>query len=63
MRGILHIACKLLINDRAKYAALLVGITKLGIGDQDVEIRAIAVRYQDTVALFAALGRGWWNTP
>ena len=27
MRGILHIAYKLLINDRAKYAALLVGIT------------------------------------
>src|SRR3974390_1608718 len=27
MSGILHIAYKLLINDRAKYAALLVGIT------------------------------------
>jgi putative ABC transport system permease protein len=27
VRGILHIAYKLLINDRAKYAALLVGIT------------------------------------
>ena len=27
MRGILHIAYKLLINDHAKYAALLVGIT------------------------------------
>jgi putative ABC transport system permease protein len=27
MRGILHIAYKLLVNDRAKYAALLVGIT------------------------------------
>jgi outer membrane protein TolC len=25
------------------------------------EIQAIAVRYQDTVALFAALGGGWWN--
>ena len=24
-------------------------------------IQAIAVRYQDTVALFAALGGGWWN--
>jgi len=39
MGGILHIAYKLLVNDRAKYAA----------------------RYQDTVALFAALGGGWWN--
>ena len=27
MRGILHIAYKLLVNDRAKYIALLVGIT------------------------------------
>jgi len=26
------------------------------------EIQAIAVRYQDTVALIAALGGGWWNT-
>jgi hypothetical protein len=26
------------------------------------EIQAIAVRYQDTVALFVALGGGWWNT-
>ncbi len=25
------------------------------------DIEAIAVRYQDTVALFAALGGGWWN--
>jgi hypothetical protein len=24
-------------------------------------VQAIAVRYQDTVALFAALGGGWWN--
>ena len=26
------------------------------------EIQAVAVRYQDTVALIAALGGGWWNT-
>jgi NodT family efflux transporter outer membrane factor (OMF) lipoprotein len=25
------------------------------------ELQATAVRYQDTVALFAALGGGWWN--
>jgi len=25
-------------------------------------LQTIAVRYQDTVALFAALGGGWWNT-
>jgi NodT family efflux transporter outer membrane factor (OMF) lipoprotein len=27
------------------------------------DLEAIAVRYQDTVALFAALGGGWWNAP
>lgn len=27
------------------------------------ELQAEAVRYQDTVALFAALGGGWWNAP
>jgi NodT family efflux transporter outer membrane factor (OMF) lipoprotein len=26
------------------------------------QLQAIAVRYQDTVALFAALGGGWWNS-
>jgi len=25
------------------------------------EIQALAARYQDSVALFAALGGGWWN--
>ena len=25
------------------------------------DLQALAVRYQDTVALFAALGGGWWN--
>jgi len=24
-------------------------------------LQAIAVRYQDAVALFAALGGGWWS--
>ena len=27
------------------------------------QLQAIAVRYQDTVALFAALGGGWWDAP
>ncbi len=26
-------------------------------------LQALAQRYQDTVALFVALGGGWWNTP
>src|SRR5450755_630484 len=124
MGGILRIAYKLLVNDRAKYAALLVGITfavflmiemtslfagilsrssatVINIGAsiwvmdpavqtvanaiplpdyvqdevrsiprdanaqyhqaQIAELQAVAVRYQDTVALFAALGGGWWS--
>ena len=28
---------------------------------QIAELQAVAVRYQDTVALFAALGGGWWT--
>ena len=28
---------------------------------QITDLQAIAVRYQDTVGLFAALGGGWWN--
>lgn len=27
------------------------------------DLQTIAVRYQDTVALFTALGGGWWNAP
>ncbi len=30
---------------------------------QIADLQAVAVRYQDTVALFAALGGGWWNAP
>lgn len=29
---------------------------------QLADLQAIATRYQDTIALFAALGGGWWNT-
>ena len=28
---------------------------------QIADLQSIAVRYQDTTALFAALGGGWWN--
>ena len=28
---------------------------------QIAELQSLATRYQDTVALFAALGGGWWN--
>ena len=27
------------------------------------DLQAIAVRYQDTVALYVALGGGWWAGP
>lgn len=27
------------------------------------DLQAVAMRYQDTVALYAALGGGWWNVP
>ncbi|HXR20277.1 MAG TPA: efflux transporter outer membrane subunit [Steroidobacteraceae bacterium] len=30
---------------------------------QIAQLEAVATRYQDTVALFAALGGGWWNRP
>jgi NodT family efflux transporter outer membrane factor (OMF) lipoprotein len=30
---------------------------------QVADLAALAIRYQDTVALFVALGGGWWNTP
>jgi hypothetical protein len=31
------------------------------INQKIADLQAIAVRYQDTVALFAALGGGWWS--
>ncbi|HVW67694.1 MAG TPA: TolC family protein, partial [Steroidobacteraceae bacterium] len=27
------------------------------------DLQSTAVRYQDTVALYVALGGGWWNAP
>jgi len=30
---------------------------------QSNDLQSIAVRYQDTVALYVALGGGWWNDP
>jgi len=30
---------------------------------QIADVQALALRYQDTVALYVALGGGWWNAP
>ena len=113
MWGILRLAYKLLVNDRAKFLALLVGITfavfliigmtslfaGMALHAQDAalasakealhlvqinyeaglntyldvlvadeqyhqaltsDLQATAVRYQDTVALYVAVGGGWW---
>lgn len=68
MRGILQIAYKLLINDRTKFAALLLGITFAVF--LMIEMTSVfagilsrssttAASYQDTVALYVALGGGW----
>jgi NodT family efflux transporter outer membrane factor (OMF) lipoprotein len=52
---------------QANYAAGLANYTDVLIADgqfhqaQISDLQARAVRYQDTVALFAALGGGWWN--
>jgi outer membrane protein TolC len=27
------------------------------------DLQGVAARYQDTVALYVALGGGWWNPP
>ncbi len=53
---------------QANYQAGL--ITYLDVLNADVQyhqakvadLQTIAVRYQETVALFASLGGGWWNT-
>jgi outer membrane protein TolC len=50
MRGILHIAYLDVLLADTQYHR-----TKIA------DLQLIAVRYQDTVALFAALGGGWWN--
>lgn len=54
-----------LVNDN--YAAGLANYTDVLIADGQfyqakiTDLEARAVRYQDTVALFAALGGGWWS--
>ncbi len=54
---------------QANYASGLANYTEVLAADglyhqaAIAEIGARAARYQDTVALFAALGGGWWNTP
>ncbi len=44
----------------ATYLDVLVADTQFHQA-QLADLQAIATRYQDTVALFAALGGGWWN--
>lgn len=54
---------------QANYTAGLATYVNLLLADiqyhdaRIAEIEARAVRYQDSVALFAALGGGWWNDP
>jgi len=54
---------------QANYRAGLTTYSDLLIADtlyseaRIADIQAKAVRYQDTVALFVALGGGWWNKP
>ncbi len=54
---------------QANYAAGLANYTDVLIADglfqqaKITELQILALRYQDTVALFAALGGGWWNAP
>ena len=54
---------------QASYDAGLANYLDLLVSDAQyhqalvAELQASAVRYQDTVALFAALGGGWWNAP
>ena len=54
---------------QANYAAGLDGYLDVLLADAQYhqarisDLQSIAVRYQDTVALYVALGGGWWNTP
>jgi outer membrane protein TolC len=44
----------------ATYSEVLIADAQYGQA-RIADIQANASRYQDTVALFAALGGGWWN--
>jgi len=54
---------------QANYAAGLDGYLDVLLADAQYhqamvnDLQSIAVRFQDTVALYVALGGGWWNTP
>ncbi|WP_458789012.1 efflux transporter outer membrane subunit [Dyella jiangningensis] len=54
---------------RANYASGLAGYLDVLASDQQYQqsrlayVQALAQRYQDTVALYVALGGGWWNAP
>jgi outer membrane protein TolC len=45
----------------ATYLDVLTADTQLHQA-QLADLQAVATRYQDTVALFVALGGGWWNS-
>lgn len=52
---------------QANYASGLAGYLDVLVSDQQFEqahmayVQSLAQRYQDTVALYVALGGGWWN--
>jgi outer membrane protein TolC len=54
---------------QANYASGLAGYLDVLASDQQYQqsrmayVQALAQRYQDTVALYVALGGGWWNAP
>lgn len=54
---------------RANYSAGLVAFPDVLAADVQLQtatvayLEALALRHQDTVALFVALGGGWWNAP
>lgn len=62
-------ASQALVLLQANYRAGLVAYVDVLAADVQyhqaviLDLQAVAVRHQDTVALFVALGGGWWNAP
>lgn len=65
----MHAAQEGLKLTQANYASGLAGYLDVLVSDQQYQqsrmayVQALAQRYQDTVALYVALGGGWWNAP